>query len=255
VVKRAVDAARKINSDLTPLAAVAGAVADEVVARASEMGADRVIVNNGGDIALGVDSGGSIMVGLRLPGSGNLLGRLRVEGGSGIGGVASSGWSGRSHSPGVADMVTAWAPSAAMADAAATFIAGETTLIGDCIKKRKACELDSLSDLGNRLVTETVGELTPDQRSQALEMGHIAAETLFAGGLLRGCWLYVQGDTLLLDPDGIVRNGRATGPAVQTTLSQMRTQPVSTASISRTRSAHSASRAISGRSRPARPYQ
>ena len=52
-----------------------------------------------------------------------MLGKLCVEDGSGGGGVASSGWAGRSLSPGVADMVTVWAGSAGLADAAATFIA------------------------------------------------------------------------------------------------------------------------------------
>jgi ApbE superfamily uncharacterized protein (UPF0280 family) len=196
------------------MAAVAGAVADEVAARAAEMGADRIIVNNGGDIAVRVASGEEIVVGLRLPDSGNLVGRVCVESGSGIGGVASSGWSGRSHSPGVADMVTVWASSAALADAAATFIAGETALTGDNLdlQQRRACELDPLSDLGARNVTATVGELTPDQRSQALAEGYAAAKALFTQGLLLGCWLYVQGDSLLLDPDGRVKIGSVPTP-------------------------------------------
>jgi ApbE superfamily uncharacterized protein (UPF0280 family) len=220
VVKRAVDAVRKIDPDLTPLAAVAGAVADEVADRAAEMGADRIIVNNGGDIAVRAASGEAIMVGLRLPDSDKLVGRVGVEGGSGIGGVASSGWSGRSHSPGVADMVTVWAPSAALADAAATFIAGETAPTGENldILKRGACELDPLSDLGVRNVTIAVGDLTPGQRHQALEKGYAAAEALFTEGLLRGCWLCVQGDTILLDPYGVARIDPMPAPDVGVTM-------------------------------------
>lgn len=203
VVKRAFEAVRSISEDLTPLAAVAGAVADEVAARAADMGADRVIVNNGGDIAVVVDTGKRAIVGLKPPGSDKLLGRLCVEGRSGIGGVASSGWAGRSHSPGVADMVTVWACSAGLADAAATFIAGKTAVSGGNVIKNRACKLESLSDLGNTLVTETVGELTPAQRMQALDQGVAAAERIFVEGLLRGYMVHVQGDTILLDPDGI----------------------------------------------------
>ena len=52
LVKRAFSACRKVSSELTPMAAVAGLVADEIVASALALGAERVIVNNGGDIAL-----------------------------------------------------------------------------------------------------------------------------------------------------------------------------------------------------------
>jgi len=205
VVQKAYGAARRVCGDLTPLAAVAGAVADEVAGLASGMGADRVIVNNGGDIAVMVEKGESALVGLKSPGSGRMLGQLLVESGCGIGGVASSGWTGRSHSPGVADMVTVWASSAALADAAATFIAGKTGVDGENIKKSRACELDPLSDLGRILVTENVAELTPAQRREALDQGAAAAEEKYTAGLLRGCMIHVQGDTVLLDPDKIMR--------------------------------------------------
>ncbi|MEN8243838.1 MAG: UPF0280 family protein [Thermodesulfobacteriota bacterium] len=207
VVKRALDAVRRMSGDLTPLAAVAGAVADEVAAQAVDMGADRVIVNNGGDIAVTVKKRERAVVGIKPPGSDKMIGRLYVEGGSGIGGVASSGWSGRSHSKGVADMVTVWAENAALADAAATFIAGQTFVKGKSIQKAKASSLDALSDLGDTLVTEHVGELTPGQRRQALERGAAAAEKLRTQGVLGGCMLCLQGDTILMDPDGIMKTG------------------------------------------------
>ncbi len=203
VVKRAFNAVQNISGDLTPQAAVAGAVADEVAYQAADLGADRVIVNNGGDIAVVVDTGERAVVGLKPPGSDKMIGQLCVEGGSGIGGVASSGWAGRSLSPGVVDMVTVWASSAGLADAAATFIAGETAIrCGNSIQSR-ACNLDFLSDLGNTLVTESVGALTPAQRKQALNQGVAAAEKIIMEGLLRGCMVHVQGDTILLDPDGV----------------------------------------------------
>lgn len=56
VVERAVTACRRValasGQRLTPLAAVAGSVADEVTDAAWGLGTDKVVVNNGGDLAL-----------------------------------------------------------------------------------------------------------------------------------------------------------------------------------------------------------
>ena len=71
------------------------------------------------------------VVGLKTIGAEKMAGRLYVRGGSGIGGVASSGWMGRSYSPGVADLVTVWGgSSASVADAAAALIARKITACG-----------------------------------------------------------------------------------------------------------------------------
>jgi len=206
VVRRASAAAGAVSGDLTPLAAVAGAVADEVATRAAGMGADRVIVNNGGDIALRLRRGRQAVVGLKPPGSDDIMGRLLVKGSTGIGGVASSGWAGRSHSPGVADMVTVWSATAGLADAAATFIAGKTDVDGENIKKLPARELDPMSDLGDMPVTERVDDLSPGQRRRAVGRGAAAAESLYRKGLIRGCLIRVQTDSVLLDPEGFMEN-------------------------------------------------
>ncbi len=146
VVSRAFTAALKVSDELTCLAAVAGAAADHVADVALGMGADKVIVNNGGDIALRLARGKTAVVGLQKIGAKDLAGRLMVRGGAGIGGVASSGWMGRSYSPGVADLVTVWAGTASIADAAATLIAGKTTAFGMNIEQASAAELDPTSD-------------------------------------------------------------------------------------------------------------
>ena len=113
-VARCVEACQAVSGELTGLAGVAGAAADQVLAAVMDQGADQAIVNNGGDIALRAVDGNPLRVGLRPLGA--LSGQtpdldavLKVSRGSGIGGVASSGWQGRSHSPGVADLVTPWA--------------------------------------------------------------------------------------------------------------------------------------------------
>lgn len=171
---------------------------------AVKLGADKVIVNNGGDIALRLGSAESAVVGIKPQGADKLIGRLHLNHEHGIGGIASSGWGGRSHSTGVADLVTVWAQNAGRADAAATLIAGRTVALGENVKRTRCCELDPLSDLGNMPVTEKVGRLTSAQRRQALDQGAVIAEKMYLQGLIRGCLLCVQGDTILLDPDVIM---------------------------------------------------
>ncbi|MEW6263234.1 MAG: UPF0280 family protein [Thermodesulfobacteriota bacterium] len=204
VVARAFEAARASSAELTPLAAVAGAVADQVAETAAGLGADRVIVNNGGDIAVRLRRKEQVMVGLKAPGQKELLGRLRLQAGSGLGGVASSGWSGRSFSPGVADLVTVWGENAGLADAAATHIAGKTTVRVGAVRRARARDLDSSSDLGDTLVTVTVGRLSPSSRQEALTAGLAAAEEQYRSHCIRGCFILVQGDFALLDADGVM---------------------------------------------------
>ncbi len=204
VVQRAFQAAQSVADDLSSMAAVAGASADETADAAIELGADKVIVNNGGDIAVRLAAHEEASVGIKVPNSERLSGRLQVNGRKGIGGVASSGWSGRSFSTGVADLVTVWAENACLADAAATFIAGKTTTSGMETEQAKAVELDYSSDLGGRLVTTSVGQLPGRMRYQALKNGARTAEKLLQRGLIRGCFISLQGDSVLLDPDRVV---------------------------------------------------
>lgn len=208
VVERARRAAALIApEELTPLAAVAGAVADQVAEAARSLGADKVIVNNGGDIALRLGRRAKAVVGIRPPAPPGvetppLLARLALRAGDGIGGVASSGWSGRSFSPGVADLVSVWANEAAPADAAATFIAGRVDLDSPAIRRAPANTQDPGSDLGERLVVTGVGPLDPAERAQALAAGQACAAELFRAGHIRGCLILVQGELAVLDPAG-----------------------------------------------------
>ncbi len=212
VVVRAREAARAVGRGLTPLAAVAGAVADELAEFAAGLGADKVLVNNGGDIALRLGPGQRARVGLRAwsPGEGReapLLGRLDLSGEQGIGGVATSGWQGRSHSLGLADAVSVWAQSAALADALATALGNAVNLEAAGINRRPARELDPTSDLGDTPVTTRVPPLEPGQRAAALAAGREAALALQREGLLRGCLISLQGDYALLDPQALALPG------------------------------------------------
>lgn len=194
VVRRALLACKAVSGRLSPIAAVAGAIADETAEAARELGADRVIVNNGGDIAIRLKDSHKIRVGLRAPGSREMFGILAIKAGDRIRGVASSGWSGRSYSPGVADMVTTWAGNASLADAGATFIASKVKCSGSGVQRAKVIELDHLSDLGETMVTIRSPRLTTKQRKEALTKGAHAAIDLKRRGLVYGTIINVQGD-------------------------------------------------------------
>ena len=204
VVERAARACRAMDSGLTPLAAVAGAVADEVADFALALGADRVVVNNGGDIAVRLAPGQALRVGVKPPDpedgpASPLMGRLNLTGGDGIGGVASSGWQGRSFSSGVADLVTVWAASAAQADAAATALGNAASASGPAAQSAPADTLDPSSGLGQQKLTTAVGSLPREQRLAVLRGARDLARRLHGRGLIKGCLVLVQGEALLLD--------------------------------------------------------
>ena len=159
---------------VTPMAAVAGAVADEAVAvLAARPGIERAYVNNGGDVALYLGPGARLSVGV-VPSLREAAPRARVEIAydSAVRGVATSGWQGRSHSLGIADAVTVLARSAALADAAATLIANAVDADHPGIRRVPARTLDEDSDLGDRLVTVAVPELDAgDDRRGARRRG------------------------------------------------------------------------------------
>ena len=150
---------------VTPMAAVAGAVADELLAHMTAAAPlDRAFVNDGGDIAVLVSDGHALEIGVAGEFSRGdvpvLNGRLRLDANSGIGGIATSGARGRSFSLGIANSVTALARDAATADVAATLIANAVDIDSPAIERRPARDLDPDSDLGDRLVTVAVGPLT-----------------------------------------------------------------------------------------------
>ena len=159
---------------ITPMAAVAGAVADEVCA-AMVAGGElrRAYVNDGGDIALHLSPGETFDVGLvPVPHRPALLGKTTIRAEDPVRGVATSGRHGRSFSLGIADAVTVVAADAARADAAATLIANAVDLPGHpAIRRVPASELEPDTDLGTRLVTAEVGALTLEEVGRALARG------------------------------------------------------------------------------------
>ena len=183
---------------ITPMAAVAGAVAEEVLdamTRASQL--DRAYVNDGGDIAVYLEEGQHFTVGMiDRPDKPSLLGSARIEAWHCVRGIATSGWRGRSFSLGIADAVTVLADRAAMADAAATIIANAVDLPGHPeIRRIAACELAPDNDLRDIAVTQGVGELTSVEISTALDSGEALAWKLAAEGLIRAAALHLRGET------------------------------------------------------------
>ncbi|MFS8035623.1 UPF0280 family protein [Xanthobacter sp. AM11] len=187
---------------ITPMAAVAGAVAQEVLAAFDRPGILRAYVNNGGDIALHLPAGARFTVGLvDRPDTPRLIGTTTIGADGPVRGVATSGWRGRSFSLGIADAATILAPTAAMADAAATVIANAVDLPGHPgIVRQPACELQPDSDLGDRPVTRHVPVLTPAERAQALGRGLACARDLADRGLICAAALHLQGETVGTDP-------------------------------------------------------
>lgn len=177
---------------ITPMAAVAGAVAQAVLAAMVDgPGVTRAYVNNGGDIALHLGPGERFDVALAV--RQGWPDRVTVRAEDGVRGIATSGWGGRSQSLGIADAVTVLARTASMADAAATMIANAVDLPGHpAIRRRRAVEVKADSDLGERLVTVGVGPLTAPEAALALERGQAAAATYRARGLIAAAALFLQ---------------------------------------------------------------
>lgn len=183
---------------ITPMAAVAGAVAEEILAAmlaATEL--SRAYVNDGGDIALHLSAGEKFVIGMvERPDRPSLFGTTTIRNEDPVRGIATSGWRGRSFSLGIADAVTVLADRAAAADAAATIIANAVNLPGHpAVVRIPACELAPDSDLGARLVTQNVGLLTAAEIDEALSAGVATAEKLLRIGLIRGAALNLQGET------------------------------------------------------------
>ena len=179
---------------ITPMAAVAGAVADEICAFfAREPGVRKAYVNNGGDIALHLREGQSLRIGvIDHPQQPTHIGDVTITSGMPVRGVATSGWRGRSFSLGIADSVTVLAASAAAADAAATMIANAVNVDHPGIVRAPANTLKDDTDLGARLVTVDVQPLPREVVMRALNNGAAFAQDCTGRGLIDSALLLLQ---------------------------------------------------------------
>ena len=185
---------------ITPMAAVAGAVADELLAAlVCGRRLDKAYVNDGGDIALHLNPYAQFEVGIATdPRILSLDGGLSIRAGDPVRGIATSGWRGRSQSLGIADAVTALAGTAAAADAAATLIANAVNVEHTAIRRMPARAVKEDSDLGELAVTVAVGELPPDAINAALDCGLDAAQALHSRGLIHAAYLGLRGQWRIL---------------------------------------------------------
>jgi ApbE superfamily uncharacterized protein (UPF0280 family) len=180
------------RSFITPMATVAGAVAESVLSAMTEAASlSRAYVNNGGDIAVHLTPGQSFTLGMiERPDDPSLFGTFVISAASNVRGIATSGWRGRSFSLGIADAVTVLAANAAQADAAATIIANAVDLPGhSAITRIPARNIAPDSDLLDLPVTRAVGELSGEEVKQALDKGQQVAEDLRAKGLIQAAAL------------------------------------------------------------------
>ncbi len=189
-------------SFITPMAAVAGSVADEILqAMLENRVLSKAYVNNGGDIALQLAQGSVLTLGVvsqvdnpAIDATAVLTANMPVRG------LATSGWRGRSQSLGIADAVTVFATDAATADAAATMVANAVNIEHDAISRLPAREVRADSDLGELPVTGAVGTLPASVRAEALGNGCKRARELQRQGLIYAAYLALQGEVQAVLP-------------------------------------------------------
>ena len=195
VVERMIDATQKMEeADLTPLAAVAGAASDVVADFLISQGGTKIIVDNGGDVAIRLRKGEVARVGVKT----DILAQspsyvLSIHSGVGIGGVATSGLGGRSFTKGIATAATVVATIASLADAAATVIGNWTNAEDPAIERSLAETIYPETDIAGEWVTTKVGNLSREKTEEAMRNGLARAKGLTQQGPIKGALVAVRG--------------------------------------------------------------
>ena len=186
------------DADLTPMAAVAGTLADAVADWLFGHGLSRVIVDNGGDIAIRLKPGETTRVGLRPEIQHPEISHvLTIDGRHSSWGITTSGLGGRSFTCGFASAVTAIARTSSLADAAATAVANACFVAGADVIQVPAEKLDPNIDIPGLLVTVSVGSLSPAQTAEALSNALKKAEQLSQKGVIWGALIAVGKQVVL----------------------------------------------------------
>lgn len=195
---------------ITPMAAVAGAVADEILAAmlagfAADNRPRRIYVNNGGDIAIHLDPDAEYRIGIARE-DGADLGAFAIAADSPTRGIATSGRGGRSLSMGIADSVTVLARSAAEADSAASIIGNAVDLPGHAaVTRLPANQIKDDSDLLDHLVVTGCSSLNAAEIAAALDAGVLTAERLKVDGLIHRAALFLRDQgRVVADDDHII---------------------------------------------------
>jgi ApbE superfamily uncharacterized protein (UPF0280 family) len=186
------------DEDLTPMAAVAGTIADAVADYLFERGMTKVVVDNGGDVAVRLSKGASVTVGIRPEiGKQDISNVISLDSRSASWGVTTSGLGGRSLTRGVASAATAIARSASVADAASTAIANASFVKDEGVIQCQADEIDPETDLAGVPVTVRVAPLNKEKRSRAISKAMERAEALIDKDIIFGAFVAVQGEVAM----------------------------------------------------------
>ena len=209
IARKMYNAVRGSKTFLTPMAAVAGAVAEEILETMLNQAKSKVscygkirrmYVNNGGDISFWLNYGSSFTIGVvDNPQRPELNTKVCLPYESPVRGLATSGWRGRSHSLGIADAVTVLSPSSACADAAATMIANNVNIEYPGIIRKPASDVKDDSDLGMHPVTVKVPQLPEKEVSRALQNGAELAKALIRAEKIHSAYLSMQEQTLIVE--------------------------------------------------------
>jgi len=194
VVQRMIEATKRMGEpDLTPLAAVAGTASDVVADFIFDQGGTKVIVDNGGDIAIRLREGEVAKVGVKTDIHASRPSYLiSIDSTMGIGGVATSGLGGRSFTKGIASAATVLSKSAAFADAAATVIGNFTNVDDARIRRSLAERIYPDTDIVGEWVTTEVRGLSPEKIEEALTNGLTKAYSIGKKGLMKGALIAVK---------------------------------------------------------------
>ena len=209
IARKMFKAVRGAGTFITPMAAVAGAVAEEILetmlnhAKYEVSCLERIrrmYVNNGGDISFWLNYGSAFKIGVvDNPQRPELKTKICLPYESPVRGLATSGWRGRSQSLGIADAVTVLASSSACADVAATLIANNVNIEHPGIIRKPACDVKDDSDLGMCPVTVKVPFLPKKEVSRALRNGAESAKALIRKNKIQSAYLSMQKQTLVIE--------------------------------------------------------
>jgi len=204
VIRESIKACRlTCDESLTPMAAIPGAIADIVADAIREMGATKVVVDNGGDIAIRLEGCESVKVGI-APRAKICTHVIEATTSNGIGGIATSGLGGMGFTKGVASAATTIAEKASLADASSTVIGNSTFCEEIEVIKCPANVLDPDSDIGNQAVTLKVGKISKLSAIRAISNGLKVARRLMNTGMIKGAVVFV-GEKVGMVPSGIAR--------------------------------------------------
>jgi hypothetical protein len=184
----------------TPMAAVAGCIADKVADFLVEKGGQKVLVDNGGDIAIRLREKESTVVGIRTAlASHRIFCKVTLSKSDRIGGVATSGLGGHSFTKGIATAATVFAENAGYADATATFIGNRTNIEDPTIERRLAEQINPLTDIPGHWVTYRVGVLSKEKKFQALQNGLEAAEFLRTRKVIQDALIAIHEEVVMTE--------------------------------------------------------